>query len=113
MQIFVFSHDTDLHLCSNKSLGLINSYIMTSPKGMDEFFWGKEFENILDWIERLEMAFEVHGYDEVKKFKIEKFNLHGKARDWFKKLQPTLAYWNEMKIIMQQKLRDVDLVREE
>jgi hypothetical protein len=86
---------------------------MTSPKGMDEFFWGKEFENILDWIERLEMAFEVHGYDEVKKFKIEKFNLHGKARDWFKKLQPTLAYWNEMKIIMQQKLRDVDLVREE
>jgi hypothetical protein len=31
------------------------------------------------------MASRVHGYDEVKTFKIAKLNLHGKAKDWFKK----------------------------
>jgi hypothetical protein len=54
---------------------------MTSPKGMDEVFWGKEFEDILDWRKRLEMASKVCGYDEVKLFKIVKLNLHGKAKD--------------------------------
>jgi hypothetical protein len=34
------------------------------------------------------MAFEVRGYDELKLFKITKLNLRGKAKDWFKKLQP-------------------------
>jgi hypothetical protein len=29
---------------------------MISLKGMDEFFWGKKFEYIHDWVERLEMA---------------------------------------------------------
>jgi hypothetical protein len=29
---------------------------MINPKGMDELFWGKEFEDILDCIERLKMA---------------------------------------------------------
>jgi hypothetical protein len=32
------------------------------------------------------MAFEVCGCDEMKLFKITKFNLRGKAKDWFKKL---------------------------
>jgi len=59
---------------------------MTSPKGMDELLWGKEFENILDWTKRLEMAFKVQGYDEVKLFKIAKLHLWGKAKNWFKKL---------------------------
>ncbi len=26
---------------------------MTSLKGMDELFWGKEFEHVHDWVERL------------------------------------------------------------
>ncbi len=54
---------------------------------MEKLFWGKEFEDVLDWMEWLEMAFEVRGYDEMKLFKITKFNLQGKAKDWFKKLQ--------------------------
>jgi hypothetical protein len=43
------------------------------------------------------MAFEVCDYDEVKFFKITKFNLCGKTKDWFKKLQPIPTDWNEMK----------------
>ncbi len=70
-----------MHLCVNKSLGLINSCIMTSPKGKDELLWGNEFKDILDWRKRLEMAFEVCGYDEVKLLKITKLNLCGKAKD--------------------------------
>ncbi len=61
-----------MHLCVNKSLGLISSYIMISPKGTDKLFQGKEFEDILDWTKRLEMASKVHGNDEVKLFKITK-----------------------------------------
>jgi hypothetical protein len=37
------------------------------------------------------MASKVRGYDEVKLFKIAKFKFHGKTKDWFKKLQPTLV----------------------
>jgi hypothetical protein len=33
--------------------------MMTSPKGMDKLFWGKEFEDVLYWTEHLEMASEV------------------------------------------------------
>jgi hypothetical protein len=54
---------------------------MTSPKGKDELLWGNEFKDILDWRKRLEMAFEVCGYDEVKLLKITKLNLCGKAKD--------------------------------
>jgi hypothetical protein len=54
---------------------------MTNPKGMDKLFWGKEFEDILDWTERLEMASKVRGYDEIKLFKIAKHNLRGKDKD--------------------------------
>jgi hypothetical protein len=32
---------------------------MTSPKGMDELFWGKEFEDVHNWSKRLKMAFEI------------------------------------------------------
>jgi hypothetical protein len=48
---------------------------------MDELFWGKEFENILDWTMRLKMASDVRGYDEVKLCKIVKLNMRGKTRD--------------------------------
>jgi hypothetical protein len=48
---------------------------MTSLRGMDEFFWGKEFEDVHDWVERLKMATEVRGIDEQKLFEIGKLNL--------------------------------------
>lgn len=50
---------------------------MTSPKGMDELFWGREFEDVHDWVERLEMALEIRGIDELKLLKIGKVNLTG------------------------------------
>jgi hypothetical protein len=37
---------------------------MTSLKSMDEFFWGKEFEDVHDWVKRLKMAIEVRRNDE-------------------------------------------------
>jgi hypothetical protein len=43
---------------------------MMSPKGMDELFWEKEFKDVTNWTERLEMATEVCGYDEIKLLKI-------------------------------------------
>jgi hypothetical protein len=32
---------------------------MVSFKGMDKRFWGKEFEDVLDWTKRLKMALEM------------------------------------------------------
>jgi hypothetical protein len=48
---------------------------------MDNLFWGKEFEDVVDWIKWLEMALEVWRYDEIKLFKMAKLNLQGKAKD--------------------------------
>jgi hypothetical protein len=48
---------------------------MTSPKSMDELFWGNEFEDVHDWLKRMEMAAEVKGIDEQKLFKTRKLNL--------------------------------------
>jgi len=43
---------------------------MTSLKGMDELLWRKEFEDMIDWIERLDMVIEIWNYNEIKLFKI-------------------------------------------
>jgi hypothetical protein len=55
--------------------------MMISLKGMDELFLGKEFENVLDWTKKLEMALKVQGYDELKLFKIIWLNLESKAKN--------------------------------
>jgi hypothetical protein len=52
---------------------------MTSFKGMDELFWGKDMEDVFDWIKRMWMATKVWELDEEKLFKIVKLNLKGKA----------------------------------
>jgi hypothetical protein len=70
---------------------------MTSLKSMDELFWGKEFENVHDWVERLEMVVEMKGIDELKLFKIGRFNLRNKSKEWFKKLAIALTNWWTMK----------------
>jgi hypothetical protein len=54
---------------------------MTNPKGMDESFWGKDLEDVFDWVERLQMLVKVQEYDEDKLFKIVRFNLHNKTKD--------------------------------
>jgi hypothetical protein len=66
---------------------------MTIPKGMDELLWGKELEDVFDWAKKLHMVVEVHAYDEEKLFKIYKFNLRRKAKDWYKRLNPTPLDW--------------------
>lgn len=53
---------------------------MTNPKGMDELFWNKEFEDVLIWTKRLDMASKMWGYDEIKLLKIVRLNIRGKTQ---------------------------------
>lgn len=64
---------------------------MTNYKGMDELFWGREFEDVVDQVERLEMDVKVQHYDEIKLFKIACLNMRGKAKEWYKKFNSTLV----------------------
>ncbi len=54
---------------------------MVSLKGMDELFWGKNFD-VHDWVERLEMVAEVRGIYKHKLFKIGMLNLREKSKEW-------------------------------
>ncbi len=58
--------------------------------------------------ERLSMAAEVRNLNADKLFKIAKLNLRGRARDWFKKLQPAPADWLELRTLILQKYGNVD-----
>ncbi len=53
---------------------------MTSLKGINEFFWRKEFEDVHDQVKRLEMVIKVCGIDELKIFNIGRLNLKGKSK---------------------------------
>ncbi len=81
---------------------------MTSPQGMDELFWGREYENISDWAERLTMAAEVQDLNEDKLFKIAKLNLRGRAKEWFRRLQPAPTDWTELRNLIVQKYGGID-----
>ncbi len=81
---------------------------MTSPQGMDELFWGSDHEDVNDWAERLTMAAEVRDLNANKLFKIAKLNLRGRAKEWFKRLQPAPADWAELRTLIVQKYGDVD-----
>jgi hypothetical protein len=58
---------------------------------MDELLWGREYEDVGDWAERLTMAAKVRDLTTDKLFKIAKLNLRGRAKEWFRKLQPAPA----------------------
>jgi len=64
---------------------------MTSPQGMDELLWGWDHEDVNDWAKRFTMATEVRDLTTDKPFKIVKLNLRGRAKEWFRRLQPVLA----------------------
>jgi predicted aspartyl protease len=81
---------------------------MTSPQGLDELFWGREYEDVGDWAERLTMAAEVRDLTADKLFKITKLNLRGRAKDWFRKLQPAPADWAELRTLIIQKYGGID-----
>ncbi len=81
---------------------------MTSPQGMDELFWGRDHEDVNDWAERLTMAAEVCDLNANKLFKIAKLNLRGRAKEWFKILQPAPADWPKLRMLIVQKYGNVD-----
>jgi len=81
---------------------------MTSPQGMDELFWGRDHEDVNDWAEQLTMAAEVRDLNADKLFKIAKLNLRGRAKEWFKRLQPAPANWTELRNLIMQKYSNVD-----
>ncbi len=64
---------------------------MMSPQGMDELFWGRDHEDVNDWVERHTMAAEVRDLTTDKLFKIAKLNLWRRTKEWFRRLQPVPA----------------------
>jgi len=81
---------------------------MTSPQGLDDLFWGRDHEDVIDWAERLTMAAEVRDLTPDKLFKIVKLNLRGRAKDWFRRLQPVPTDWTELITLMVQKYGSID-----
>jgi hypothetical protein len=75
---------------------------------MDDLFWGRGYEDVGDWAERLTMAAEVRDLTLDKLFKIAKLNLHGRAKEWFRRLQPMLTNWAELRTLMIQKYGNID-----
>jgi hypothetical protein len=75
---------------------------------MDELFWGRDHEDVSDWAERLTMAVEVRNFTADKLFKIAKLNLWGRAKEWFRRLQPVPADWAKLRTLMVQKYGNVD-----
>jgi hypothetical protein len=67
---------------------------------MDELLWGRDHEDVNDWAERLTMTAEVRDLIVDKLFKIAKLNLRGRTKEWFRRLQPMLADWNELRTLM-------------
>jgi hypothetical protein len=81
---------------------------MTSPQGLDDLFWGRDCEDVTDWAERLTMAAKVRDLTPDKLFKIAKLNLRGRAKEWFRRLQPTPIDWAGLRMLMVQKCGNID-----
>jgi len=75
---------------------------------MYELLWGRDHEDVNDWAERLTMAAEVCDLNADKLFKIAKLNLRGRAKEWFKRLQPVPANWAKLRTLIVQKYGNVD-----
>jgi hypothetical protein len=50
------------------------------------------------------MVAKVRDLNVNKLFKIEKLNLKGRAKEWFKRLQPTPADWVELQTLIVQEV---------
>ncbi|CAK9216046.1 unnamed protein product [Sphagnum troendelagicum] len=81
---------------------------MTSPQGLDDLFWGRDCEDVTDWAERLTMAAEVRDLTPDKLFKVAKLNLRGRAKEWFRRLQPAPVDWAELRTLMIQKYGNIN-----
>ncbi len=82
---------------------------MTSPQGMDELFQGQDHEDVNDWAKRLTMTTKVRYLNVDKLFKIAKFNLRSRAKEWFRRLQLAKIDWAELQTLIIQKYGDVDV----
>jgi len=82
--------------------------VTISPQGMDELFWGREYEDVNDWAERLSMAAKVRDLNTDKLFKIVKLNLRGRAIEWFRRLQPAPADWTKLHNLIVHKYGNID-----
>jgi hypothetical protein len=76
---------------------------------MDELFRGREYKNVNDWAKRLTMAAEVRDFNADKMFKIVNLNLKGRAKEWFKRLQPTPTDWTKLRNLIVQKYGNIDV----
>jgi hypothetical protein len=54
------------------------------------------------------MAVKVRNLNADKLFKIAKLNLRGKAKEWFRRLQPTPIDWVKLRTLIVQKYGDID-----
>jgi hypothetical protein len=54
------------------------------------------------------MAAEVRDLTPDKLFKIAKLNLRGRAKEWFRRLQPAPVDWVELRTLMIQKYGNID-----
>ncbi len=54
------------------------------------------------------MAAEVRDLTTDKLFKIAKLNLWGRAKEWFRRLQPVPPDWTKLRTLMVQKYGNVD-----
>ncbi len=54
------------------------------------------------------MAAEVRDLTPDKLFKIAKLNLHGRAKEWFRRLQPAPTDWAALRTLMVQKYGNID-----
>jgi len=70
---------------------------------MDKLFWGRDHEDVNDWAKRLSMVVEVRDLNADKLFKIAKLNLRGRAKEWYRRLQPTPTDWMELRTLILQK----------
>ncbi len=68
-----------------------------------------DYEDVGDWAERLTMAAEVRDLTPDKLFKIAKLNLRGRAKEWFRRLQPAPTDWAELRTLMIQKYGNIDV----
>ncbi len=54
------------------------------------------------------MVVKVHDLNADKLLKIAKLNLQGRAKEWFKRLQPAPTDWAELRTLIVQKYGNVD-----
>lgn len=65
-----------------------------NPKGMDEFFWGNDFEDVVDWIEKSKMATKVKNCNETKFFKDCSLEFVRQIfKMTYKNINLAIAYW--------------------